>query len=371
MKKTVAVLLVLGCAGDRSGKEGLPSRVEGVLDADAPIVARVGDGFVTRAELRRALTGDPILDMLESWREKLKRDGKWNQAREEEYSRKVEVRKQAVARDVVMMHLLAHEAVKRGILPSDPDIERRLRRALKKLGDPKKHGYTVDELRAQIRRKVLEEELVRRERVGAVSPSSPARMRSFYEEHREEILRPDSVKLRVICIARKKEDPILGPVEVPVARQKAEKIAAEVSLDPNKFAAFARNHSDEAETAERGGLLVCSDFMRSAPWGRPDLIPRKVLPPWLGEAVVKIDPGQTSSVVEGPDAFYILKLDAEIPAEKLSFADAQDMIESILRRQDAARARKVWLRKMASQAVVVDGRGGLIELESLFGQAGE
>ena len=279
-------------------------RAEGVLDIDAPIVARVGDEFVSKAELRRALAADPMLGWMLESREKLKRDRKWDAAKEEEYSRKVEARKKVVAVDVVMTHILAREALRRGVLPSDPDIERRLRRALSRLGDLKERGYNVDELRAEIRRKMLAEGLERIERVGPASLPSPARMRSFYEEHKEEMLRPDCVRLRVIRVARKRKDPILGVVEVPEAKRKAEQIAARLSLSPQKFAEYARNHSEDPETADRGGLVVYR-----APWGRTDLVPRNDLPGWLREAVEALEAGQVSPVVETPEGFYIIKLE--------------------------------------------------------------
>ena len=363
MKRTLALLLCLGCSYGLPGEGSFPGRAEGVLDIDAPIVARVGGEFVTGAEIRRAFAADPFLQMLKSRREKAGREGKWDEADEEQHSRRVEKGKRAAALDVVVAHLLAKEALGRGIIPPDADIERRLQRTVKMIGDPQEHGYTIDELRAETRRKVLREKLERMERVGPTSLPSPARIRSFYQEHKDEILRPDCVKLRVIRIARTRRDPILGAVEIPEALRKAEELAARVSLSPHKFADYARDHSEDPETAERGGLVVYR-----APWGRSDLVPRDVLPKWLREVVGRLEPGQTSPVAETPEGFYIVSLEAETPPEKLSFKDAQEMIMNILRRQDAVRARREWFRKRASQAVVTDGLGRRLDLESLLAQ---
>lgn len=371
MKKTVALLLALGCARDWSEEKGLPARAAGVLDIDAPIVARVGQEFVTGAELKRAFAADPVLGMLGSRRGKAVREGNWDAAKEEEYLRRLEAGRRRAALQVMMMHLLAQEATKRGLLPSDADIERRLRRDLRKLGDLKEHGFTVDELRADIRRNVLREALERVERVGPTSPPSPARIRSFYEEHKNKMLRPDCVRLRVIRIARTKEDPILGTIEVPEARRKAEKIAGHVSLRPGSFARFAKEHSEDPERAERGGLLLYPPPSARTDLASTDLVPRKVLPPWLGEVVQKLAPGQTSPVVETSDSFYVVKLEAETPPEKLSFEDAQETVMNILRRRDAARAREEWLRNIASRAVVTDGLGRPLDLESLYAQLEE
>ncbi len=371
MKRSVALLLALGCARDWSEENGTPARAAGVLDIDAPIVARVGEEFVTGAELKRAFAADPVLGMLGSRREKAMREGSWDAAKEEEYLRRLEAGRRRAALQVMMKHLLAQEAARRGLLPSDADIERRLRRALRKLGDLKEYGYTIDELRADIRRTVLAEALERAERVGSASPPSPARIRSFYEEHKDKMLRPDCVRLRVIRIARTKEDPILGTIEVPEARRKAEKIAGQVALHPGSFARFAKEHSEDPERAERGGLLLYPSPLARTDLAPTDLVPRKALPRWLRDVVQKLQPGQTSPVVETPDSFCVIKLEAETPPDKLSFEDAQETVMNILRRRDGARAREEWARNIASRAVVTDGLGRLLDLESLYAQLEE
>jgi len=157
-------------------------------------------------------------------------------------------------------------------IPDEETLKEQLRR----------EGMTLQDLRRNIERSLLRQEVLRREVQPKVALSE-ADVRAEYERRKDEFTRPAQVHLLEILVPADAEDPAAAAAEL-VARARA----------GEDFAALARDHSS-APSAGSGGDL-----------GRLEL---KALAPAIRRVAEGLKPGETSAPIAGGDgSLRILKL---------------------------------------------------------------
>ncbi len=106
------------------------------------------------------------------------------------------------------------------------------------------------------------------------------------------------------------------------------------------FAALASEHSD-SQSRFRGGVI--------------GYVHAGQLPEPVAAAVMHLEPGELSAPVESADGITLFRCDAEAPARNVTFAEARDRLESVLR---AAAFEEAWealtTKQQAAAAPVID-----------------
>ena len=114
-------------------------------------------------------------------------------------------------------------------------------------------------------------------------PVNEAMVREYYEKHPEEFGGGTMVRASQILVSKTREN----------ARTAAEKIRADILAGKADFAAMARQHSNDAGTAPKGGDMG---------WVSPGIIK-----PELEQALFDLEKGRVSGIVATDLGFHILK----------------------------------------------------------------
>lgn len=171
------------------------------------------------------------------------------------------------------------------------------------------------------------------------APPTEAEIAAWYDRHRDEMRRPERVRLRQLLV----ED-----------RATAEKALAEVRAGAD-FATVAARVSDDPSVATMAGL--------------EDELSRDELPPAFAEAVFELGPGEVSEPVEAEYGVHLFLVTARLPEEIVPLAEARREIERTLRRDAADRrlaalveeARRRYDVRVNERNLPFDYRGSYLE----------
>jgi peptidyl-prolyl cis-trans isomerase D len=149
---------------------------------------------------------------------------------------------------------------------------------------------------------------------------SDAEAKQYFESHAAEFAVPEERDASHILIAVPKDAP---QDKVAAAKAKAEKIMAQLKLQPSKFAEMAKQYSQDPGSAENGGDL---GFFK-----------RGMMVKSFDAAVFSMKPGEIAGPIRSEFGFHIIKLNAVKPGKSKDFAEVKDEIVSDIRQQEAGR----------------------------------
>jgi parvulin-like peptidyl-prolyl isomerase len=72
--------------------------------------------------------------------------------------------------------------------------------------------------------------------------------------------------------------------------------------------------------------------------------------PAISKVAFGLQPGQTSPIFQGPDGWYIIKVEQKMPAGQDSLDKVHDRIEARMRQEQLIPARDAWLKAERKQA---------------------
>jgi parvulin-like peptidyl-prolyl isomerase len=192
-------------------------------------------------------------------------------------------------------------------------------------------GYTVDEVKENIRTRYLTESVIQREVYSRVTITTDD-VRKYYDEHQKDFDKPAGVHLREITVITENR----GPEEVASQKKKIEDALAAVKKGDD-FATVASKYS-ESQTASEGG-----DF---------GFFTKGELSPSLEQVVSKLDKGQVTEVLPVVGAFMLIKLDAKHDGGILPFELAQKEITDTLWRKAIPPKVKEYLAKLRNEGYI-------------------
>jgi peptidyl-prolyl cis-trans isomerase SurA len=155
-------------------------------------------------------------------------------------------------------------------------------------------------------------------------------MRHYYNAHLNDFDRPAQWTWREVLVEFDKH-----PSRAE-ARSKAEAILARLRSGED-FTKVAQVES-EGPNRSKGGLWETA----------PDSYAVEAVNAALGSLPL----GQTSTILEGPSSYHIVRVEARRAAGQASFAEVQDRIRNILRRKKVERASNDFIEKLRKQTVV-------------------
>jgi peptidyl-prolyl cis-trans isomerase SurA len=249
------------------------------------IVARVNNEIITREDLEkaRASVEAEVRDTCPK-------------CNPEQFNAAVADKNKDLLRDLIDQSLLTQRAKDNGI-NVDTDVIKRLDaiRTQNKLpsmealeAEVTKSGQDFEDFKSQLRDQLLTQELIRKE-VGSKIIISHEDVVKYYNEHKSDFVRPETVVLREIFVSTEgKPD-----ADIPALRKKAENLRDRVMNNGDDFGELAKRYSDSPTAPQSGELGV---FQRSQ------------LDTKIAEKVFALNRSQMTDVMETKTGFEILQV---------------------------------------------------------------
>jgi peptidyl-prolyl cis-trans isomerase SurA len=295
------------------------------------IIARVNNQIITRSELDRAKA-----QAADDSREECN-----GRCTPEQLQVAIEDGQKFALRDLVNQSLLAQRGKDMDI-NVEPELVKQLdqirqKNNLKDLDDLEKAisaqpGMNWDDFKSNIKNHLLTQEVIRRE-VGSHITISNEDTKKYYEEHKQDFVRPEQVALSAIEIKTegKKES------EIPELRAKAQKLHDRVK-DGEDFGELAKRFSDGA-TAQQGGFL--GEYKRGE------------LSKELEDIVFKMKKNELTDVIETKQGFLVLKVLEHYDEGEQPFSKVENEIQERLYNQKMEPALREYLKTLREQSYVV------------------
>jgi peptidyl-prolyl cis-trans isomerase SurA len=294
------------------------------------IIARVNNEIITSSELEKARTAAS-----EDAHQECS-----GRCTPEQLQVAVEDRQKFALRDLIDQSLLAQRGKDMGI-NVEGEVVKQLDtiRVQNKLDSMEKlesavtkEGLNWDDFKANIRNKLLTQEVIRRE-VGSHITIGHDETMKYYEEHKKEFVKPEQVALRAIEISTdgKKES------ELPELKKKAEDLLKRIK-DGEDFATLAKRFS-EGSTAQQGGFL--------------GVYKRGELSKQLEDQVFAMKKNQLTDVIETKQGFLILQVLERYEEGEQPYDKVENEIMDHLYSQRMEPALREYLKTLREQSYVV------------------
>ena len=206
-------------------------------------------------------------------------------------------------------------AREKGLKPDPSRIDYLLTQEEMRAGGPRalderlaKEGRTRDDLRRDLARQALADAVL-----DAQVEVSEAETRAYYDAHQDEFRHGEMIKARLMLLdTRSNAQAIVEVLDEPGADFAG--LARELSLDP-----ATRNEGGDMGWVERG------DYAKE-----------------LTDAAFKMKPGQHTGIIEYPDGYAIILVEAKKPAGFQSLDEVHTTIASLLHNEKLTDMRYSW-----------------------------
>jgi peptidyl-prolyl cis-trans isomerase SurA len=208
----------------------------------------------------------------------------------------------------------------------------------------KEQGVSFEDFKANIRNQVITQDVMREE-VGRKAQFTPGEAERYFEQHKQEYARPESVTLAEILISTASQAPSVtnpggvqpdDPATLAAAKAKADDIEAKLHAGGD-FAQLARSFSD-GQTAADGGEL--------GQYKRGELA--KV----FEDQTFALKTGQFTEPIRTKQGFVIMKVIQHVPGGIPAFKDVQQQVEDNFYMSRMEPAMRDYLTTMREQAYI-------------------
>jgi parvulin-like peptidyl-prolyl isomerase len=199
----------------------------------------------------------------------------------------------------------------------------------------KQENMTMDDLRNQLERQMLIEQ-VQRQEVGSKLTITEAEARQYYANHPKEFTDPASVTLREIFVEVAGDTKGVNVAQDEQAQKKAAD-ARERLLKGEDFAKVASELSD-SPSKTNGGLI--------GPFNRTDMSPQ------LQQMVDKMKPGDITPVIRTPKGYQVFKLESMTTEQLQPFDKVPDLISDKVAAQRTRVEMRKFLARLRDQAII-------------------
>jgi peptidyl-prolyl cis-trans isomerase SurA len=258
----------------------------------------------------------------------------------QEMEEQVAAKDKNVLRDLIDQSLLVQHA-KDGSINVDTDVIRRLDaiRQQSKLPtmealetEVNKSGQDYEDFKRQIRDQLLTQEVIRKE-VGSRIIISHEDVQKYYEEHKSEFVRPETVVLREIFVSTEGK----SEADLPALRKKAENLRDRVLKNGDDFGDLAKHFSDSATAPQSGDL---GSFERSQ------------LDSAIAEEVFALNRGQMTNIIKTKTGFEILQVRERYDAGQQPLDKVEGEITDRLYQQKIQPAMRTYLATLREDSYV-------------------
>ncbi|HEV2136824.1 MAG TPA: peptidylprolyl isomerase [Terracidiphilus sp.] len=195
-------------------------------------------------------------------------------------------------------------------------------------------GVSFEDFKSNICNQIITQNVMRQE-VGSTIQITPGETRQYYEQHKQDYTRPESIHLDEILISTG-SDGTDDPQKLAAAKAKAEDIESKLHAGGD-FSQLARNFSD-GPTAAGGGDL--GDYKRGQ------------LPQELEDKTFSLKPGEWTDPILTRQGWIILKVTQHTAAGPATYQDVQDQVADALYMSRMEPAIRAYLNKMRDSASI-------------------
>jgi peptidyl-prolyl cis-trans isomerase SurA len=308
---------------------GISSAAQTKSSVVEEIVARVNNEIITREDLqhaRESLLGEA-------------QDACPN-CSQEKIQEQVAEKEKDLLRDLIDQSLLTQRAKDNGI-NVDTDVIKRLDaiRQQSKLpslealeAEVTKSGQDYEDFKSRIRDQLLTQELIRKE-VGSKIIVSHEDIVKYYNDHKAEFVRPETVVIREIFVSTEgKPD-----ADLPALRKKADNLRDRVMNNGDDFGELAKRYSDSPTAPQSGDL---GTFQRSQ------------LDSKIAEKVFALSRNQMTEVMETKTGFEILQVRERYEAGEQPLDKVEPEISNKLYEQGMEPAMRTYLTILRQDSYV-------------------
>jgi peptidyl-prolyl cis-trans isomerase SurA len=196
-------------------------------------------------------------------------------------------------------------------------------------------GMTIDDLRKQLERQMLVEQ-VQRQEIGSKLNITEEEARQYYARHPEEFTEGAAITLREIFVEVPSAEGGVSVAKDEEAQKKIADIRAR-ALKGEDFAKLATELSDSASKAT-GGLI--------GPFPRADMSPQ------LQEMVDKMKQGDITPPIRVPKGYQIFKLETVKAAAVQPFDAVSDLISEKVSAARTQTEMRKFLARLRAQAII-------------------
>ena len=251
-------------------------------------------------------------------------------------------------KDHIDQLLLIQKAKERDI-NVDADLNREIAAAqsASKQSDPDKFhewlraatGTSYEDFRQTKKNELLAERIVNEE-VWRNIVIPDADIQEFYDAHKTDFIRTESVTLRMILVSTGKGE----PETIAAAQKRAAALLARARGTADKFSDLARQYSDDPTAADDGLILL--------PWERgKNADPKRQLNKAIEDVVFNHEKGYITDLIQIRGAgFEFFRIEDHIPEGQASLDDVKNQISSILARPLADPKLRAYLTTLRENA---------------------
>jgi parvulin-like peptidyl-prolyl isomerase len=190
-------------------------------------------------------------------------------------------------------------------------------------------------LRDKIKRSLLIDQLLKAE-VDKKSTVTLAEMKAYYDRNPAQFEYPESFAFQTITILPPAK---ATPAQLQEGRKRAD--------DALRQAKATKNDEDFGMLAEK---ISEDDYRVMMGYHKP--VDRAKLPPLVVQALLKMQPGQVSDIIQVDQAYTILRLVKHIPAGKTTFAQAKESLQKELQQKKTNEVRASFDKQLQQGAKV-------------------
>jgi peptidyl-prolyl cis-trans isomerase SurA len=306
------------------------------------IIAKVNGDVITRSEYERVLN-------------EIRSDIARQNLSEEQQPQVLKQRQDGILRDLIDERLLVQRGkdlsvnVEPQVLRQRDDIMRQY-----KIGTIEefenwvlqKTGQPMEDLMAQMRDNMMAQAVLGQE-VQSKVVVPRAEVEKYFQEHPDEFVRSDGVRLSEILISTQGKT----PEELPEIKKKAEDLLARVKRG-EPFGELARRHSD-SQSAENGGDI--------------GIYRRNTLKKEIEDEVFNAQRGYITDLIEVPNGYLILKVDERFREGQAEFEEVESEIRNKLTAPKMQPAIREYLTSLREDAYI-ELRPGYVDVAAAPGK---
>jgi peptidyl-prolyl cis-trans isomerase SurA len=305
------------------------------------IIARVNSDIITRSELERGR--EQFLNEL--------KDRYGTQA-----NQKISEREKDVLRDLIDQQLLVQKAKELG-MTADTEVIKRLDEMRKQMNletmedlekAAQEQGVSFEDFKQNLRNQILTQQVIGKE-VGSKIQITEEEKKTFYEQHKAELERPEQVRLSEILVStapkqqssaenKENENASAAPTQEEIAT--AEQKARELLESIRKGASFEEvaKKSSNGPTAAQGGDL--------------GYFKRGTLAKELEDKTFSMKVGEVSDVIRTKQGFIILKVSEHQQAGIPPLKEIEPRVMEAIYLKKLEPALRAYLTKLREEAYI-------------------
>jgi parvulin-like peptidyl-prolyl isomerase len=189
-------------------------------------------------------------------------------------------------------------------------------------------GRTLEKYREQVRTQFIVSQM-RLKNISDAIMISPHKIEVYYVAHTNDFQVEDQIKLRMIVLNKSADDP-------GQARRLAEEILSKIQGGAS-FAEMATAYSQDSRRSQGG----------SWDWERTSVLRKE-----FADAAAALKTGEHSSIIDAPEACYIMLVEDKRPAHIRPLSEVRDDIESTLLREERQRLENQWISRLKKKTFV-------------------